>query len=172
MHAPLPRQPREPGPFEYRFTPSFSNIRLARQVLAHWLEALPGVDRDALDDLLIVCSELVTNAVVHADDVDRSTSTIALRGETQGDSVVLEVEDRGRGFTWPVAHVMTDVLDCEEHGRGLFIVEALTDRLGVVQRDDHGTVVRCVRFGVLGREPNGAPPVGVHAGREEAQRVR
>ena len=152
MHAPPPNIAPEPGPFEYRFLPSFSNIRLARQVLAGWLEVLPGADADAIDDLLVVCSELVTNAVVHAPtgDDDAPAATIALRAETSGDGVVLEVEDPGGGFTWPVAHVMSDVLASDEHGRGLFIVEALTDRLGVVQRDDHGTVVRCVRFGVLG----------------------
>lgn len=158
MHPPPPRQRQDPGPFEHRFTPSFSNIRPARRLLGQWLAALPGADPDAIDDLLVVCSELVTNAVVHAADPELSSATIALRADTNGDSVVLEVEDPGSGFAWPVAHVMGDVPDSEEHGRGLFIVEALTDRLGVVQRDDHGTVVRCVKFGVLGRADKRTQP--------------
>ena len=147
MPSPTP-SPVHPGPFEYRFAPTSANIRLARHVLANWLEALPDADVDAIDDLLVVCSELVTNAIVHTDDAGPQT-TIRLRADTDGDSVVLEVEDPGSGFAWPVAHVMGDVLDSEEHGRGLFIVEALTDRLGVVPRDDRGTTVRCVKFGVL-----------------------
>ena len=152
MHPVPPRQDPAPGPFEYRFTRSLSNIRLARHALAGWLELQPGVDADAIDDLLVVCSELVTNAVLHAPGPEASATAIALRAETNGDSVVLEVEDPGGGFSWPVAHVMSDVRESEEHGRGLFIVEALTDRLGVVQGhgEDSGTVVRCVKFGVLG----------------------
>ena len=160
--------PTDPGPFEYRCTPAVSNIRLARHVLANWLELLPGVDVDAIDDLLVVCSELVTNAVVHAAD---PSGTIALRARTEGDSVVLEVEDHGAGFTWPVAHEMRDVLDGDEHGRGLFIVEALTDRLGVLKTATDRTVVRCVKLGVLHHAPTSRRPDLSARFRAEGQRT-
>jgi anti-sigma regulatory factor (Ser/Thr protein kinase) len=167
--GPSPDLPRDdPGPFEYRFAPSTANIRLARHVLANWLELLPGVDVDAIDDLLVVCSELVTNAVVHAPD---RTHTIALRASTEGDSVVLEVEDQGAGFAWPVAHELRDVLDDEEHGRGLFIVEALTDRLGVLKTDADRTVVRCVKLGVLRHVPTSLQPDLSARFRAEGQRI-
>ena len=155
MPAPPLHQPLDPGPFEYRFAPSVTNIRLSRHVLANWLEVLPGVDVDAIDDLLVVCSELVTNAVLHTPGVP---DAICLRAHADGDSIVLEVEDQGRGFVWPVAHVMSDVHDHEEHGRGLFIVEALTDRLGVVKTDAERTVVRCIKFGVLHHRPTSRQP--------------
>ena len=54
------------GPITYTFSPTLPAIRLARHVLANWLELLPGVDVDGIDDLLIAGSELVTNAVRHA----------------------------------------------------------------------------------------------------------
>ena len=170
MPAPAPRQAREPGPFEYRFTPSFANIRLARHVLANWLEVQPGADVDAIDDLLVAGSELVTNAIVHL--AERETaSTICLRADVDGDNVVLEVEDPGGGFTWPVGHEMRDVLDSDEHGRGLFIVEALTDRLGVVRSGTAGTIVRCVKFGVLHHTPTSREPGLSARFRAEEQRT-
>lgn len=165
--ATMPPPPiSDPGPFEYRCTPSLSNIRLCRHVLANWLEQQPGVDVDAIDDLLVVCSELVTNAVVHSPDA----GTIAVRGWTDGDSVVLEVEDPGGGFAWPVAHGMHDVLDSDEHGRGLFIVEALTDRLGVLPTASGGTAVRCVKFGVLHHAPSRQPDLSARF-RADGQRI-
>ena len=170
MPAPAPRQAQEPGPFEYRFAPSFSNIRLARHVLANWLELQPGADVDAIDDLLVACSELVTNAIVHLAEREPS-STISLRADVDGDNVVLEVEDPGGGFTWPVSHEMRDVLDSDEHGRGLFIVEALTDRLGVVRSGAAGTIVRCVKFGVLHHAPTSREPGLSARFRAEEQRT-
>ena len=171
MPSTTPSPATDPGPFEYRFAPSFSNIRLARHVLANWLELLPGADVDAIDDLLVACSELVTNAIVHTTQPGPAT-TISLRAGTEGDSVVLEVEDPGGGFAWPVTHVMSDVLDSDEHGRGLFIVEALTDRLGVVQCDDEGTIVRCVKFGVLHHEATSTQPDLSARFRSEGQHTR
>ena len=170
MPVPPPRNPEAPGPFEYRFTPTFSNIRLARHVLANWLELQPGADVDAIDDLLVACSELVTNAIAHLAEPD-VTQTICLRADVEGDNVVLEVEDPGGGFTWPVTHEMRDVLDSDEHGRGLFIVEALTDRLGVVQAGADGTIVRCVKFGVLHHAPTGREPGLSARFRAEEQRT-
>lgn len=145
-----PTPPKDPavGPFEHRFAPSLHAVRGARRALACWLEILPGVDVDGIDDLLIVCSELTTNAVRHSADVSGS---VAVRAFVDGDSVVLEVEDTGAGFTWPVAHGIEDVLVADENGRGLFIVEALTDRLEVVT-DGGRTVVRCTKRALL-RQP-------------------
>ena len=146
MSAPPPPEPSPVlGPIEYRFAPEAASIRLARHVLANWLELQPGVASDALDDLLIACSELVTNAINHATG---PADSVLLRAEVVGDAVRLQIEDDGRGFVWPVAHVMADVLDDDEHGRGLFIVEELTDRLEVHATAGR-TVVTCLKQGVL-----------------------
>lgn len=156
-----------PGPFEYRFTPSLGAIRLTRHVLANWLALQPGVDADAIDDLLVVCSELSTNAIAHASGAEGS---VALRVRTDGDHLVLEMEDDGDGFAWPVGHGMADVLDDEEHGRGLFIVEALTDTLDVFSRDGV-TVVRCTKAGVLGPPAAAAAPGLSQRFRADRERV-
>lgn len=149
MPAQPPDTPTPLGPFEYRFAPSLASVRLARHVLANWLELHPRIDVDALDDLLIACSELVTNAVRHADG---PSAAVVLRGSVDGDAVVLEVEDDGSGFAWPLAHGIEDVVVHEENGRGLFIVEALTDEIQVLATSGR-TVVRCTKRGVLRDHP-------------------
>jgi serine/threonine-protein kinase RsbW len=134
------------GPIEYRFPPVVAAIRLARHVLANWLEVQPGVDIDGIDDLLVVCSELCTNAVNHASG---PAASVTMRVALAADAVVLEIEDDGTGFSWPSAtRVMADVLHEEEHGRGLFIVEALTDHVEVATSRGR-TIVRCTKAGMV-----------------------
>jgi anti-sigma regulatory factor (Ser/Thr protein kinase) len=140
-----PPPPQDLGPIEYRFSPSLPAIRLARHVLANWLELQPGVHVDGIDDLLVACSELVTNAVRHATG---RHDQVVLRVMATGDAVVLEIEDDGDGFAWPVSRVMADVLADDESGRGLFIVEALTDQVEVLVSQGR-TVVRCLKRGML-----------------------
>lgn len=142
------------GPIEYRFAPSLPAIRLARHVLANWLELQPGVDVDAIDDLLVACSELVTNAVRHATGAN---AEVCLRVLAAGDAIVLEIEDDGDGFAWPVGRVMADVLADDEHGRGLFIVESLTDDLEVVTSRGR-TIVRCRKRAMLHQRTTSADP--------------
>lgn len=142
------------GPITYTFSPTLPAIRLARHVLANWLELLPGVDIDGIDDLLIAGSELVTNAVRHAGG---PPAVVTLRARTEGDAVVVEVEDGGDGFAWPVAHAMVDVVVHEENGRGLFIVEALTDDVEVSAGRGR-TTVRCTKRGMLRHPPTSDDP--------------
>ncbi|HEX2849570.1 MAG TPA: ATP-binding protein [Acidimicrobiales bacterium] len=140
----LPSHP--PAAFEYRFAPSTAAIRLARYALADWLAVQHHPSDDAVDDLLIACSELCTNAVLHA----ATGGDIVVRGSVDGDAVVLEVEDGGAGMAWPRTGSIADVVDDEEHGRGLFIVAALTDDLSMAS-DGPKTVVTCRREAVLSR---------------------
>ena len=134
------------GPFEYRFTPSLGFIRLARHALAGWLQAQPGVDVDGIDDLLVACSELCTNAIESAGP----DGSVAMRAWARADAVVIEVEDDGDGSTienrtWAAI----DHLDLhDEHGRGLFIVDQLTDSLEI-DLSSGRTIVRCCKDRML-----------------------
>src|SRR5687768_3255704 len=108
------------GPIEFRFTPtSRISVRLARRVVAHWLEAHPGIDGDGIDDLLIAVSELCTNAAAHASG---EVGSVALRICVSDGAVVLEVEDDGPGFDPDEVIDLTKLESDDEHGRGLFIV--------------------------------------------------
>lgn len=145
---------RELGPISYTFSPTLASIRLARHVLANWLELLPDVDVDGVDDLLIAASELVTNAVRHARG---AAAVVTLRARSEGDAVIVEIEDDGDGFAWPVAHVLADVAAHDENWRGLFIVEALTDDLEVCNAPGR-TIVRCTKRGLLRHAPTSDDP--------------
>ncbi len=134
-----------PAAFECRFQPDVAAIRVVRRALGRWLSAHHPVNVDGVDDLLIACSELCTNAVRSASG---AADSVAVRAHAEGHSVVLEVEDDGAGFAWPVAHRLQDVPEEDEHGRGLFIVASITDALEVDVADGR-TVVRCTKRHVL-----------------------
>ncbi|MGW5497820.1 SpoIIE family protein phosphatase [Streptomyces olivaceoviridis] len=75
---------------------------------------------DLSDDLELITSELVTNALIHAgSDVD-------LRLRAFGDRVRLEVRDADSDPPVPTAYSLTDEGSARaEHGRGLYLVDAL-----------------------------------------------
>ncbi|HEX2274004.1 MAG TPA: SpoIIE family protein phosphatase [Acidimicrobiales bacterium] len=132
------------APFEYRFSPSPATIPLARHLFADWLQYLAIEDAER-SDLLLVASELCSNAVRHASG---APGALALRAWAEGDAVVLEVEDDGAGFEL-VDRYDDDFPDpSAEQGRGLYVVRALTDDMSVRRHADH-TVVRAVRRAVL-----------------------
>ncbi|MEV7077885.1 SpoIIE family protein phosphatase [Streptomyces sp. NPDC093516] len=75
---------------------------------------------DLSADLTLITSELVTNALIHAgSDVD-------LRLRASGDRLRLEVRDSESDPPVPAAYSLTDEGSARaEHGRGLFLVDAL-----------------------------------------------
>ncbi|CAM5731012.1 hypothetical protein SALBM311S_00884 [Streptomyces alboniger] len=126
-HSTLPGSPLAPG----------SARALLRAALAEWREReLPGTEHlgDRLaGDAVVVVSELVTNAVVHAGtDVE-----VSCRVEAETGSLVVEVLDH---------HPSRAPRDAEpsyeapEHGRGLRLVAALAESWGVTYRTGAKTV--------------------------------
>jgi serine phosphatase RsbU (regulator of sigma subunit)/anti-sigma regulatory factor (Ser/Thr protein kinase) len=132
------------APFEYKFSPSPATIPLGRHLFADWLEHL-AVDDAERSDLILVASELCSNALRHSSG---APGALALRAWAEGDAVVVEVEDDGVGFELE-EHYDDEIPELfAERGRGLYVVEALTDEISVSRDDDH-TVVRAVRRAVL-----------------------
>jgi serine phosphatase RsbU (regulator of sigma subunit)/anti-sigma regulatory factor (Ser/Thr protein kinase) len=130
------------GAFEYRFSPSLATVPLARHLLSDWLEHLTLDDAERAD-LLLVASELASNAVRHASG---KPGALVMRAWAEGDALVVEVEDDGAGMELSQRLEDPD-LDAEQ-GRGIYVVRALTDDLSV-HRHDERTVVRAVRRAVL-----------------------
>ena len=100
-------------------------------------EALEGrvVDEMDMDVVLLLVSELATNAVLHA-----QTEFDVVVGARRG-SVRVEVIDVGDGCPSP-AHPLPD----GDHGRGLTLVAGLATRWGVVLREQSKSVwfeLRC-----------------------------
>lgn len=99
-----------------------------------------GIPARASHDLILATQEACNNACQHGHD-GTGCDVVVTR---LGDTIVVEVADRGRGFdldavkaTWPPGLL-------EAGGRGLFLIAQLTDQLEVVRRD-RGTLVRIIK---------------------------
>ncbi|MER6573356.1 ATP-binding protein [Streptomyces sp. NPDC001093] len=97
-------------------------VGTARRVVDDLLTAW-GVPDGPRDDAVLVTSELVTNALVHA-----AGERIACRLHGTADLIRIEVEDQDGGPTLPAARRPGPD---DQHGRGLFLVDALSRDWGV-----------------------------------------
>ncbi|MEV0976521.1 ATP-binding protein [Streptomyces sp. NPDC049915] len=113
--------------------------RRVRVVLAEW-----NLTPEVVADVLLVVSELVTNALVHA--LPPATLRLAPSQVGRSRAVHIEVTDRG-----PVAPtgLSASAVDPDEHGRGLGIVTALSSRFGVRVHAGGTTRWAEVPFGVV-----------------------
>lgn len=93
--------------------------RATRDALAAWQMA------HLEEAAVLVVSELVTNAVLHA---RTGASAMALRLEISGDRLRIEVHDGNPGGPEPRTPAGLD-----ESGFGLMLVDAMTDKWGVLQ---------------------------------------
>ncbi|MFZ0251883.1 MAG: SpoIIE family protein phosphatase [Acidimicrobiales bacterium] len=115
-----------------RFAAASTSVGQARRFLLGQLPRAAARGGDA-DALVLMLSELATNAVQHAATDFEVTVHVA----PDGRRVRVEVSDEAPGFPTP----LNDVTDAP-HGRGLHIVRALADAWGVdMRRDQPGKTV-------------------------------
>jgi serine/threonine-protein kinase RsbW len=113
---------------ELHLPPTPESVGEAREKLVEALS--PRLDRDRLETLRLLVSELVTNAVRHGQR-DRPVEVRAW----WNDRVRVEVVDHGHGFApLPRSHQADD-----PGGYGLYLVGTLAGRWGV-ESDDSTTV--------------------------------
>ena len=133
------------APMQHKFSPNPAAVPIARHLLRDWLVRVP-VDDEAVDNLLLMASELCSNAVQHATDAE--PGAVSLHAWVEGDGVVIEVTDNGTGVELP-AVVEPDLPDPEaEQGRGLFLVHELADEV-VSEMVDGRSVVRVAKLAVV-----------------------
>ena len=113
----------------YRFRSRPEAVAAARHALAG-LDAV--LDAGAFYDASLCVSELVTNAVLHADIGEDAELRLDVRLDPDG-GLRVEVRDTGRGFSPP------EPADGGDGGWGLFLVDRLSERWGVTSGD--GTCV-------------------------------
>ena len=136
------------GPFEHRFSALLAAIPVARHLFGAWLRHQP-IDETDREDMLVVASELCTNAVRAASPAARAC---ALRAWRDGDALVVEAEDDGPGFGGPASGPDQLPEPMQTSGRGLFLVQSLVDEFTVAARSDGGgAIVRCVKHEVFPR---------------------
>jgi anti-sigma regulatory factor (Ser/Thr protein kinase) len=117
-NAPPGAEPRPHAELRLRVEPSTSYLAIGRHVIATMARGCTPTDRDVV---LLVASELLTNAVQHA------TASVEVRVEFHERYTRIDVLDDGDG--WPLLrHV--DPLS-EAGGRGLSIVDRLSTAWGV-----------------------------------------
>ena len=84
-----------------------------------------GVDREALETLQLLVSELVTNSVRHAQL--EGGAEIGVRVEADARAIRVAVSDPGKGFDVPEGVPAAG----SPSGWGLFLVEQMAERWGV-----------------------------------------
>ena len=137
-----------PIPLQLRLDAVIGSVPHARHEMAGWLRKV-RVRGDLYDDLALVITELVTNAVEASPGPN---AAIEVRADIRnGDQVVLVVTDRGVGFDMTQDPGLPN--DTAIRGRGLPIVNTLMDDL-VVRRIDGVTEVITPR----------PPPARTHGG--------
>ncbi|MGO9784825.1 MAG: ATP-binding protein [Streptosporangiaceae bacterium] len=128
------------------YTPS--SVVVARRRLAADLVSA-GIYESVVCDATLVVSELLSNAIRHAAPLPGSQIRVAWT--LKDDALRVAVSDAGNG---PLPRV-TQATPAAPGGRGLGIVESLSDRWGV-QRDDGETTVWAVLPAAY--VPEAAPP--------------
>jgi anti-sigma regulatory factor (Ser/Thr protein kinase) len=103
-------------------------------------EALAGhLDQADIDTVVLLTSELVTNAVIHP--TAPRNSTIGLQISARANRVRVEVDDQGDGFDPAAPAVATG-----RGGRGLFLVDRCADSWGARRTEGVGGDRFCVWF--------------------------
>jgi anti-sigma regulatory factor (Ser/Thr protein kinase) len=130
--------------FVHRFSPQAAAVPVARHLMRDWLVRVP-VDDDALDALLLIASELCSNAVRHASG---EPGSVTLEAWTEEGAVYLEVTDDGGSLLTPEL-IGDELPDPEaEQGRGLFLVRELADEVSS-RVDDGRTTIRVCRHAAV-----------------------
>jgi anti-sigma regulatory factor (Ser/Thr protein kinase) len=106
--------------------PTPSAVRSSRRLVA---EAIGAVDDDVADRALLCASELVTNAVEHAE------SPAGLRVVVDDEQVRIEVEDSTERLP-----ALRHPDETSIRGRGMLIVQRCSDRWGIDSRPGGKTV--------------------------------
>lgn len=138
-HLSLPGGPLAPG----------AARRFVSAALVEWAElGLPGaaaLPARFVEDALVVVSELVTNAVVHAGTDVELFCRLGRDAPTAAGWLLLEVSDhhpsrevRGEGAERP--YLLERPYDSAEYGRGLRLVAALCEAWGITYRTGAKTV--------------------------------
>ena len=112
-----------------------ASVGLARRrVREHLVVWGQGEDSLALEDVVLVVSELATNVVRHGPLLEREFE-VAVTALADG-SCFIEVSDEGMA-----APRLREVGEWEETGRGLWLVEHIAETWGVWGRGRHGKTV-------------------------------
>lgn len=94
-----------------------------------------GFDLERIEDIKLVISEAINNAVLHSDYAD---SSVFVSFGRDGDRLIIEVKDNGKGFhTSSYEAPKLEGGQCS--GYGIYIMQTLSDGVEVISGDGRGT---------------------------------
>ena len=117
-----------------RFPAEIESIPVMRRLLSRWLDEA-GASRSDIDDLVLAGAEAAANAIEHAYGL--APGVVELRAETTADGVKVAIRDFGNWRPPRGTH----------RGRGLQLMEGLTDDVEVTRRDEGTTIELSRRLG-------------------------
>lgn len=102
------------------------------------------VDKETIEDVEVIVTELYTNVIRHAQSKD---THFLITLEYSKPQVVITVTDTGQGFSQsdvlPVGTERQDFDGAERHGGfGLLLLKGLSDKVDFTATEPHGTRVR------------------------------
>lgn len=99
-----------------------------------------GVTKSCIDDIGLALSEACANVIRHADSSDE----YEVRLEVDGAQCAISVIDTGRGLdVSTLTHGMPE--PASSGGRGVALMDALTDHIDFISEPQSGTIVRLVK---------------------------
>ncbi|WP_051865060.1 ATP-binding protein [Streptosporangium roseum] len=131
------------GSWRREFPGEVASVPAAR-AWAHGLLAV-RLAPPALDDVLLLLSEVITNAVTHSDSGRTAGGRVTVHLTRDPGAVHVEVTDDGSTTSTPAVHVPDADSD---GGRGLWLVDLLATAWGSSRHDDEAG--RSVWFQVSG----------------------
>ncbi|MER7986715.1 ATP-binding protein [Streptomyces noursei] len=122
------------------------HVRIARDDIAHTMLRQGLAER--VDDAKLLVSELVTNVVRHCRSL-----TVRVVARSTPDTLILSVSDDSPAL--PARHPSSPD---DERGRGLFLLDLLTDEWGVGTTDHEAKTVWCCLSLAAGATPLSSTP--------------
>ena len=119
-----------------RFPAEIESIPVMRRLLARWLDEA-GATRMDVDDLSLASAEAAANAIEHAYGL--APGVVEVRAWTQNGAVKVAIRDFG---SWRAPRG-------EHRGRGLLLMEGLTDGVEVIRSEEGTTIELSRQIGVV-----------------------
>ncbi len=122
-----------------------SDIKYIRRVssgILKWLQPRK-LDDSTLFDIRLCVEEVVRNAITHGNNNDKGLEVLVSYW-LEGDGLIIEVEDSGRGFDLgkvPDPTIEENLM--KGSGRGVYIVRKLMDKM---EFNDRGNKVRLIKY--------------------------
>lgn len=126
-----------------QFAAKSENESFARVAVAAFVSQLDPT-MEEITDLKTVVSEAVTNSIIHGYDSDAS-GVITIAAEIEDDTIMLTIEDQGRGIEdleLAQQPLYTSKPELERSGMGFTIMENFMDEFEVASEPLKGTIIR------------------------------